>query len=441
MLTNRCLLALVPLLLATDVVAATRTTLTVAGVPETARYSQAINLDVTLADADGAALPGSSGCDPAPDDGTPLVCSVVVTMQPADSTDAADVITITAPDVVVDDAGRARVRITLVDGRHGDASFVTSADGTPYTITASFAGNGPRATDADCLEGASGADDGLRCPTAATATVALIPEVPALSFNQDVVLTLGESTTLFATLTDDTGNADAAGSDVDGTAPAPLVGVPVRFFYDADNNGRPAASERIGEGTTNGEGVASVTFNAVAPDVTAGVFAAGLHAEFPGDDRYALARTSVALTINSGGVPDLARTIIEITPETITPDTSATATIRVRLVDENNNIIDGNAPERDVVIASDLGRLLESVDRDLLDGSYSQQLTVPRARNTATITVTVDGEPAGERTLAIDGPDVGCNCASLGTVMPAAAALFALGRRRRRRSPTSTVGA
>ena len=428
------LLALVPLMLvATDVAAASRTSLTLGDVPAQARYSQAINLELTLDDSAGAPLAGNDGCDPNPDDASPIVCVVVVTLAPTGSTEAADIIQITAPDVVVDAEGRARVRITLVDGRHGGAVFAADAEGAPYTITATFSGNGPRASDADCQTGANGIDDGLRCPSTATAAFSLIPEVPGLSFNQDVVMNLGESVTLTASLRDDTGDADVAGSDVDGSAARALPGLPIRFFYDKDDNGRPAASELIGEGTTNADGTASVIFNALPPDVTAGIYDAGLHAEFPGDGRYALARTSVSLTVNSSGEPDLSKTLVEVTPNVIGLDLGIEAVVRVRLVDIDNNILGADGAEHEVVIGTDLGRLLDDVERDPLDGSYKQTISAALVRGTANITVTVDGQDAGGTTLTVEG-DEGCSCSSLSSAMPALVVLGVLGRRRRRRA-------
>ena len=422
-------LALLPvLLLATDVAAATRTSLTFVEPPTQARYSQAINLELALTIEGGAALIGSTDCDPNPDDDTDLLCRVVVELHKADTPET--VIAITEPDVVVDDSGRARVRVTFVDGRYGGATFSASADGTDYVVTARFTdASGTRPSD--CVD-VDGENDGRRCPAEATATVALIPEVPALTFNRDVVLALGESVTLAASLQDDTGDAEVAGSDVDGTAPRVLAGLPIRFFYDAADNGRPSVSELIGEGTTNAAGVATVVFNAFAPDVTAGVFSAGLHAEFPGDGRYALARTSVSLTVSSSGVPDPARTVFIVSPSVIGLDVPAEAVVNARLVDADNNIIGADSPEQDVVFSTDLGRLIDSVQRDPLDGSYRQSLILPRTRGTATLTVTVNGVAAGTATVDIDGPE-GCSCAGLGTVAPAlfVVALLARGRRRR----------
>lgn len=423
-------LALLPvLLLATDVAAATRTTLSFGDVPAQARYSQAIDLELTLDDSTGAPLAGDEGCDPDPDDASDIVCAVIVTLARDDA--PTDIIQVTAPDIVVDAAGRARVRITLVDGRHGDATFIASAEGTPYTITARFPGNGPLATDVDCRDG-TGTADGLQCPSTATASFLLIPEVPGLTFNQDVVMNLGESVTLSATLRDDTGDADIAGSDVDGSAPRDLAELPIRFFYDKDDNGRPSSSELIGEGVTNDRGIATIVFNALPPDVQAGIFDAGLQAEFPGDDRYALARTSVSLTVNSSGAPDLARTIVEVTPEVIAVGENPDAVVRVRLVDVDNNILGPDAAAHDVVITTDLGRMLDTVRRDPLDGSYKQTISAALVRGTATVSVTVDGEPAGSTTLTVDGAE-GCTCSSGSAAAPGLVVLGLLALRRRRR--------
>jgi uncharacterized protein (TIGR03382 family) len=233
-------------------------------------------------------------------------------------------------------------------------------------------------------------------------------------------------------LRDDTGNADLASSDLDGSGPVLLEGLPVRFFYDADNNGRPSANERIGEATTNAFGVASFDFAALPPDVVAGTYAAGLHAEFPGNDGYALARTSVSLKVSSAADPDPTRTIIEVTPEVISVTDAPDAVVRVRLVDANNNILGADADAHEVVVSTDFGRLIDGVERDALDGSYSQAIRAAREAGTATISVTVDGEDAGSVTLAVEAP-AGCTCANTTGIAPSAALLLALGWLRRRR--------
>jgi hypothetical protein len=408
--------------------AATTTSLTFSPLPPEVRYSQGVNVEVELRDHTGTVIDGA--CDP---DGIGLdPCVVVVEVAPTGSTNPAEVISVTAPDVVVDAAGRARTRLTFVDGRYGSTSFVADAEGASYTITARFPGNG-RVDDADCQRGAEGVANGLYCPSTASTTILLFPEVPALIFTQDVEIALGDTVTLAATLRDDTGNAELASSDLDGSGPLLLEGLPVRFFYDADNNGRPSASERIGEAVTNAFGVASFEFVALPPDVVAGSYPAGLHAEFPGNGGYALARTAVALTVSSAADPDPSRTIIEVTPDVISLDAASDAVVRVRLVDANNNILGADAAAHDVVIATDFGRLIDAVDRDALDGSYSQVIRAPRETGTATISVTVDGVAAGSVQLGVEGPAAGCTCANASAIAPAGALLTLLGVAGRRR--------
>lgn len=414
--------------------AATTTSLTLSPLPAEARYSQGVNVEVLLRDATGAAIDGA--CDP---DGIGLdPCVVVVEVAPTGSIDPAEIISVTAPDVVVDASGRARARLTFVDGRYGDTRFVADAEGASYTITARFPGNGPRATDADCQEGAAGVANGQHCPSTVSTTILLFPEVPALIFTQDVDIALGDTVTLAATLRDDTGNAELASADLDGSGPLLLEGLPVRFFYDASGDGRPSASERIGEAITNAFGVAAVEFTALPPDVVAGSNPAGLIAEFPGNDGYALARTSVALTVSSAAAPDPARTIIEVTPDVISLDAASDAVVRVRLVDANNNILGADAAARDVVISTDFGRLIDGVERDALDGSYSQVIRAPRETGTATISVTVDGVAAGSIQLAVEGPAGGCTCANTTTLAPTAGVLVLVAVLRRRRPRAGT---
>ncbi len=419
------------LLCAPVVQASSKVTLTPGSPSLSARYSQAVALEATLA-KDGVALDGSSACD---EPSTVLVelCRVRFELVPASG---GDIILITEPDVVVDAAGRARARLSLVDGRHGGASFQSDPEGFDYTVTARFLGAGipqPDVSDPDCQDGAPDIDDGTLCPQVGVATLSVTPEIPALEFAQDIIMNIGERVTLAASLVDETGDADAAGEAVDGTAEKALEGVSIRFFYDVDADGRPSADERLGEAVTNAAGVAAFEFFADPSFVTAGVFEAGLHAEFPGDARYALARGSVRLTLNAGGA-DPAATIIEVSPKTLNGNGVDEAVITVRLVDENGNILGPDSPDADVVVSTDLGRILDDVERDPLDGTYGAVLRAPRQGGTATVTVTVDGEAAGSATVDIIGKQ-GCTCGS-STLSGSALALLLmpLVRRRRRRS-------
>jgi MYXO-CTERM domain-containing protein len=434
-------LALVAVVVAAGVArpasAASRTALSFTAAPDTAEYSQGVGFELALLDLADRPLDGATACGAEP-------CRVVLTMRAADGSGAA--IQITEPDVVVDAAGRARARLFVVDGRYGGALFRTDADGLAYTITARFAGAGaplPDGDDADCLPDAAGTPDGRLCPATTTTTLALFPEVPALSFGEDVVVRLGDTVTLAATLTDP--NGDAVGDAVDGPGSKALVGLPVRFAYDANANGRPdfQGGELLGEALTNDFGVASFTFTADPAFVTAGDFEAGLHAEFPGDDRYGVARTSIGLLVEARS-PDAGRTIVEVDPQTIPANGVATATVTVKLVDPDNNLLGPDSDAHDVAIATDLGLLRDDVERSPLDGFYRQTLQAQRRGGTATIRVTVDGEDAGEATLVLEGDEGGCGCAaaspgdaSLGATL--ASLLLAAGRRRRRHNRVTEV--
>jgi hypothetical protein len=391
-----------------------------------ARYSQAIMLELTLTNPDGSPVDGTA-CPGRP-------CAVAVELRPDRG---GDVVLVTEPDVFVDAAGRARARLTVVDGRHGDARFESIPEGLAHTLTVRFRGAGvplPDATDPECASDADDVVDGRLCPATATSTLRIFPEVPALEFAQDVVLGINETVTLFASIADETGDADVAGDAVDGSARKPLAGVPIRFAYDVDGDGRPAADEFFPDAAvTNDDGVASFSFTADPTFVVAGIAEAGLHAEFAGDARYAIARTSTRLTVNAS-TPDPARTIIEVTPDSLAANGLDAAVVRVRLVDTNGNILGADSPAADVSFATDLGRLLEVVERNPLDGSYSQTLQAGRAAGTATVTVTVNGASAGEATVAIVGP-AGCTCAHASPLDPLWLGGIALlvGRRRRRR--------
>jgi MYXO-CTERM domain-containing protein len=410
--------------------AASRTALSFVVAPDTAEYSQGVGFELALVDATGQPLDGTTAC------GTGETCRVTLTMKAADGT--GEVVRITEPDVVVDAAGRARARLFVVDGRYGNARFVTDPEGFDWTVTARFGGAGtpaPDENDVDCLPDAAGTADGRLCPATTTTTLALYPEVPALSFGEDVVLRLGETVTLAATLTD--ANGDASGDAVDGPGEKPLVGLPVRFAYDANANGRPdfQGGELLGEALTNDFGVASFTFTADPAFVVAGDFDAGLHAEFPGDDRYGVARTSVGLLVNARG-PDAARTIVEVDPAEIPANGVATAVVTVKLVDPDNNLLGPDSDPHDVVIATDLGLLRDDVELDPLDGFYRQTIQAQRRGGTATIRVTVDGEDAGEATLEIVGDNGGCGCAAASPADGAGLLVVVLvGARRRRTAP------
>lgn len=424
--------AVVAAVAAVPAAASERTGLSFASASVEAEYSQAVPLQLLFVDKDGDPLDGTTACGASS-------CKVEVEIRIADNSGPA--FDVTAPDVAVNAAGIASVRLTLVDGRHGGAVFVADDDGVDYTVTARFRGIGafplpvPDNNDADCADGAAGTDDGRLCPATATSTVKVFPEVPSLTFNQDVVMEIGDSVVLAASLEDSNGDADAAGSDIDGPGPKVLQNLVVRFAYDANDDGNPNfLTERIGSEDvfTNALGVASLEFFADPAFAQAGVYDAGLHAEFPGDSHYTVARTSVKLTLEAGG-PDPAQTIIELDPDHLTADAVSETTVRVRLVDEDGNLLGPEAPEHDVQVTTTLGLLIDQMERDVLDGTYTQQLRVQRKGGTATVKATVDGEDAGSVDLIIDGPQ-GCTCNGGGASASSALAfvLLALVRNRKK---------
>jgi hypothetical protein len=176
-----------------------------------ARYSQALNLELNLHTPDGAPIDGTAACPG-------RACALSVELRPDRG---GDVVLVTEPDVFVDAAGRARARLTLVDGRHGDARFESAPEGLAHTLTVRFRGAGvplPDVTDPECAAAAADVIDGRLCPATATATLLIFPEVPALEFAQDVEMGLQETVTLFASIADETGDADVAGDAIDGRA-------------------------------------------------------------------------------------------------------------------------------------------------------------------------------------------------------------------------------
>jgi hypothetical protein len=425
---------------AVDADASSRVNLAFSAPPASAEYSQSVSFELTLLDTGGAAVDGTSACKVLVPGTTDVYtedeCRVVVTLRAADGT--GNLVQVTDPDVVVDAAGTARARLRLVDGQHGGASFAAAPDGFAYTITARFSGAGapvPDVDDADCQPGAPAVDDGRLCPASTTTTLLVLPEVPSLSFAQDLQMSLGETVTLAVSLADD--NGDALGDDVDGPGPKLLAGLPVRFAYDVNGNGRPdfVDGEQLGEAMTNDLGVAAFSFTADPAFVVAGEYDAALFAEFPGDRRYGVARTSTGLLVRAGA-PEAGRTIIEVDPTTIAANGADEATVTVKLVDRNGNLLGPDADIYDVAIASDLGLLGDDVERSPLDGFYRQTLQAQRKPGTATIDVTVDGEAAGSVTLVLEGDAGGCSCEAASPVDASvllASGLALWGARRRRR--------
>lgn len=368
------------------------------------RYSQAIEVVVhfTLA-TDGNALPGTT---------CPQGCRVQVSIGPESAPDTFAFVN----DPVADAAGVASTRLTFVDGRYGsDHHFVAADDGEPWTIRACFLGQGvapgapcEESPAAACAAGATEDANGDLCPSSATRSVELFPEIPSLSLGLGFEGQLGTDLVISAEVSDATGDAAAGGSDVDGPQPTLLVGVPVQFFYDADNDGRPSLNESLGTADTNSAGVASMTFTLDPAFVRAGSYDNGIHAEFSGDDRFGVGRSAARLVVRPAEL-DLTKTIIEVEPDSIPADNVSVSLVRVRLVDVFNNPLDETSDAHDVQVSADLGRFLDEVERDPTQGFYSVELQSTRAPGTATVTVTVDGTEVGTATVEMVGE--GCRCA------------------------------
>lgn len=374
--------------------------------PAEPRYSQAIAVTAHLARASGAAIAGTE-CQ---NNGAGQPCRVEVSIARASAPD--DVAAVFDPPT--DTNGDALVRITFVDGRYTIGGqpfdFVADDTGAPYVLTFRFRGKGDGLiTEPDCTT----PDTGGLCPSLATVEVPLFLETAEISLGAGLEGGLGDTITLSAELQDPTGEAAAGGTDVDGNAPLVLAGRSVAFFYDADNNGRPDASELIDRADTNASGVASLTFTLNPDFVRAGTFENGIHAEFGGDDRYGVARASARLVVRPGSL-DVASTILEADPKEIPADNFTKTTIRARLVDRFNNPLDETSEPHELVFTTTAGRLLGEVERDPATGTYSQELQAQIKPDTATVSVTIDGEEGPAIDVVMTGEEGGCSCASAG---------------------------
>lgn len=353
-------------------------------------------------------------------------------------------------DPVTDAQGYATARLTLVDGRHGGQTFPAAArtpesEGERYVITARFQGD-PFAEDCDS-DGGPLPDGGDPDLCAAEASVALFValETTSLALQPGLEVELGGTLPLVATLTDDNGDAAQAGTDVDGTSAKPLEGRRVGFFYDVNGNGRPENAERIpcansGEShaVTNADGVAVCDFFADPAFVDTVNVDEAIHAQFGGDERYALSGAAQALTVRAAK-PDPAATLLTATPESAPADGVSVIDLRATLVDTAGNPLGADDPPYSVELESDLGTFVEEATRDPLTGHYLARLRAPRDGGDATVRVVVEDEPGA--TLIIPFVENGCTCTGAGSPREGALALLgvaALGLsviRRRRETP------
>lgn len=358
-----------------------------------ARYSQAVLLRAQLTSAAGEPVPGQR---------------VAFSVAPPGEAPEFRV-----DDPVTDATGVATARLVLVDGAHGGQRFTAAAPtpttlGAAYEIRAVFAGD---LNLADCVADAGTADAGPGglCGSEATGVLSVALETSTLVLEPGNEVRLGENIDLIATLTDETGDAPASGTAIDGSAPRPLAGRNISFYYDLDGNARPSADERIGSAETNGAGVAVLSFFADPAFVRAQNIEAGLHAQFGGDDQYQLSGAQQALLVEPGDA-DATATLLEATPAELPGDGYSLATIDATLVDAYGNLLGVDAPLYDVAFTTSLGTLQGEVSRDPLTGHYLQSVKAPRESGEARIDVFVN-EVSGPST-SIRFLREGCRCVS-----------------------------
>jgi MYXO-CTERM domain-containing protein len=406
-----------------------------------ADYSQAVLVTVKLTRADGSGVVGER---------------VNLKLQRGDDADTEFLF----DDPVTAADGSAVGRLTLVNGRHGGQTFVAAAPttdvaGERYVITATFLGDsnalgcdtldaGP-AADAGADAGADGgvADDTL-CDAEATGELFVALEDTKLAIEPGNEVQLGETLRVLATLVDDNGDAEEAGTDLDGPAPVPLSGKRVSFFYDVSGNGRPELNERIQcantmdtGSETNAQGIAACDFFADPSFVDTVNVADGLHAQFAGDEQYALSGAAQSIIV-APGPPDPARSLIEATPESLPADGFSLVEIRATLVDAANNLLGVDDPAYGVSFTTDLGTLEGDAERDPVTGQYLQTLKTAPRPGTATVQIVVDGAPGADVRVTFEDRG-GCTCDSASPT-PTFGALgllllfgLALGARRERR--------
>lgn len=384
------------------------------GAAYTARYSQAVSLTARLTEADGAPVAGRR---------------VSFFLRRGDD-DATEFL---VEDPVTDAAGYATARLVLVDGFRNQ-SFVAAAPtaevpGERYVVRVSFPGD-PEATGCDVDAGpapdAGPADGGVEplCESEAEVELFVALETSTLVLEPGNEVVLGESIDLIATLTDANGDAPTAGTAVDGNQPKPLAGRTVSFYYDADGNGRPSAAERLGAAETNANGVAVLEFLADPAFVRAQNEEAGVHAQFGGDDQYALSGAQQSLVVTPAA-PEPANTLLEVTPDELLADGFSLVEVRATLVDPYNNQLGPDDELYDVSFTTDVGTLEGTAERDPLTGDYLQQLKAPRKGGTATVQVHVDGVAGPSKEVRF--LDRGCGCQGAGDSAPLAGlALFTL---------------
>ena len=317
-------------------------------------------------------------------------------------------------DALTDATGTATIRLPLVNGIFEDIEFMAAnptADepGAPYIITARFGGDIENTTI--YTDAGPSLSQTIYTPASATRLLYITTEMTRIEIAAGNRVALGETLQLIATLTDPNGDTSETGQEVDGPGPKELVNKKVSFYYDSNGDGQAQMGEKLGSNQTNNAGQAVWDFIADPETVRAGNFTQGLHVQFGGDDYYKLA-ASISELVVEPGEPDPNLTLLESTISPMPADGKTETILNITLVDLYNNPLGVDAPEYTVEVTASAGTLSQDVERDPLNGLYSQALRSPFEGDQIEVTVSVVGFP-GEAKLVIplEPSGAGCQCA------------------------------
>lgn len=367
-------------------------TLTMREADMTATYSDAVQLSATLQR-----------------EGMPLVDGEVVFVLHDGETEVTRLIG------YADDAGLARARLELVDGRHGFDVKASDAGQPGYTYSL-------RAQHLP-LDGSAEAF--------AEGTLRVLPETTLIEMNALHTAAPGTPLIIDARLVDADGDVAAGSTDSTGRAPRGLAGRTLSLYLDADGDGQPALDERVLRAETDAEGWARFERAPSLLPLGPGAHDGALLVRFGGDVQYAFAGAASDLVIRAGP-PDMANTRIDA-PATLSAASLTTAEVHITLVDASGAPFSADVDPVALVLETSLGRVTAPV-RDVQTGSYTATFTADGTAGDAVLTLTAPGVPGrAQVTIRLEAP-AGCSTGGhAGPVLATLlflAALAALGRRR-----------
>ena len=316
-------------------------------------------------------------------------------------------------DGLTDATGTATIRLPLVNGIFDDIDFIganptATEPGALYIVTARFGGDIDNETI--YTDAGPSLSQTIYRPASSTRMLYVTTEMTRIEIAAGNRVALGETLQLIATLTDPNGDTSETGQETDGPGPKELVNKKVSFYYDSNGDGQAQMGEKLGSNQTNNAGQAVWDFIADPDTVRAGNFTQGLHVQFGGDDYYKLA-ASISELVVEPGEPDPNLTLLESTISPMPADGKTETIINITLVDLYNNPLGVDAPEQTVEVDVSAGTLSKDVERDPLNGLYSQALRAPFEGDEIEVTVSVVGFP-GETKLIIplEPSGAGCQC-------------------------------